>query len=225
MLDQINFDRAHVDFSFDAHRDMVGVIGDPNGEGICVFEDPVYHQLWFDFDASDFTEVGFDHFFPLVGNGQAINLIVDVHIHWKLLSDGGGGVVEVSQVVNGRSDVLGVLWDGDFALFVSKLFIVVIVDSYILKVVGIFSHGFGISQGCLRLLVHPAFKFVSYFVSPIKTLEGFAFYAEGEGVFAIDDGTLGEDGHANDTRVYRAVVNSIFEDFSCLVGVVCHFST
>ncbi len=75
---------------------MVGIIGDPNGEGIGVFENAVYHQLGFDFDASNFTEVGFDHFFPLVGNGQAINFVVDVHIHRKLFSYGGVGVVEVS---------------------------------------------------------------------------------------------------------------------------------
>ncbi len=96
MLDQINFDRAYIDFSFYAHRDMVGIIGDPNGEGIGVFEDSVHHQLGFDFDASNFTEVGFDHFFPLIGNGQAIDLVVDVHIHWKLFSYVGVGVVEVS---------------------------------------------------------------------------------------------------------------------------------
>ena len=96
MLDQINFDRAYIDFSFYAHRDMVGIIGNPNGEGIGVFEDSVHHQLGFDFDASNFTEVGFDHFFPLIGNGQAIDLVVDVHIHWKLFSYVGVGVVEVS---------------------------------------------------------------------------------------------------------------------------------
>ena len=96
MLDQINFDRAYIDFSFDAHRDMVGIIGDPNGEGIGVFEDSVHHQLGLDFDASNFAEVGFDHFFPLIGNGQAINLVVDVNIHWKLFSYVGVGVVEVS---------------------------------------------------------------------------------------------------------------------------------
>ena len=75
---------------------MVGIIGDPNGEGIGVFENAIHHQFRFDFDASNFTEIGFDHFFPLIGNGQAINLVVDVHIHWKLFSDGGVGVVEVS---------------------------------------------------------------------------------------------------------------------------------
>lgn len=120
---------------------------------------------------------------------------------------------------------MGVLGDGEFTLFVSKLFIVVVVYGHILMEVGIFSHGFGISQGCLRLLVHPAFKFVSYFISPIKTLKCFAFHAEGISVFAIDDGALREDRHANETRVDRAVVNSIFEDFSCLVGVICHFSS
>ncbi len=75
---------------------MVGIIGDPNGEGIGVFEDSVHHQFRFDFDASNFAEVGFDHFFPLIGNGQAIDLVVDVHIHWKLFSYVGVGVVEVS---------------------------------------------------------------------------------------------------------------------------------
>ena len=74
-------------------------------------------------------------------------------------------------------------------------------------------------------MVHPAFKFVAHFIGPIKTFEGLPFHAEGIGVFAIDDGTLGEDGHANETRVYGAVVNSIFEDFSGLVGVVGHFSS
>ena len=96
MLDQINFDRAYIDFPYDAHWDVVGIIGDPDGEGIGVFEDSVHHQLGFDFDTSNFTEIGFDHFFPLIGNGQAINLVVDVHIHWKLFSYGGVGVVEVS---------------------------------------------------------------------------------------------------------------------------------
>ena len=120
---------------------------------------------------------------------------------------------------------MGVLGDGEFALFVAEFFIVVVVYGYVLIVIGILSHCFGISQRGLRLLVHPAFKFVAHFIGPIKTFEGLPFHAECVGVFAIDDGTLGEDGHANETRVYWAVVNSIFEDFSGLVGVVGHFSS
>ena len=146
MLDQINFDRAYIDLTFDAHGDVVGIIGNPNGEGIGVFENAVYHQLGLDFDAANFTEVGFDHFFPFIGNGQAVYFVVDVHIHGKLFAYGGVGVIEVSEVVNGRGDVLGVLGDGEFALFVAEFFIVVVVYGHVLIVIGILPHCFGISQ-------------------------------------------------------------------------------
>ncbi len=63
-------------------------------------------------------------------------------------------------------------------------------------------------------MVHPAFKFVAHFIGPIKTFEGLPFHAEGIGIFTIDDGALGKDRHANKACVYRAVMNSIFEDFS-----------
>ena len=120
---------------------------------------------------------------------------------------------------------MGIGGDGQFALFVAQFFIVVVVNRHVLMEVIVFSYGFGISQRCLRLLVHPTFKFVAHFIGPIKTFEGLPFHAEGVGVFAIDDGALGEDRHANKACVYRAVVNSIFEDFSGLVGVVGHFSS
>ena len=149
MLGDIDLDRAYIDLTFDAHGDVVGIIGNPNGEGIGVFENAVYHQLGLDFDAANFTEVGFDHFFPFIGNGQAVYFVVDVHIHGKLFAYGGVGVIEVSEVVNGRGDVLGVLGDGEFALFVAQFAVVVIVNRHILMEVIVFSHGFGVPKGGL----------------------------------------------------------------------------
>ena len=186
MLGDIDLDRAYIDLTFDAHGDVVGIIGNPNGEGIGVFENAVYHQLGLDFDAANFAEVGFDHFFSLVGNGQAVYFVVDIHIHGKLFAYGGVGVIEVSEVVNGRGDVLGVLGDGEFALFVAQFAVVVIVNRHILVEVIVFSHGFRVAQGCLGFLIHPAFKFVAHFIGPIKTFHGFTFNAEIVSGFAID---------------------------------------
>lgn len=69
MLGDIDLDRAYIDLAFDAHGDVVGIIGYPNGEGIGMLEDAVYNQFGFDFDAANFAEVGFDHFFALVSDG------------------------------------------------------------------------------------------------------------------------------------------------------------
>jgi len=112
VLDDIDFDGSNIDLTFDAHRDVVGVIGDPNGEGIGVFEDAVDHQFGFDFDAADFAKVGFDDLFSFIGNGQIVHFVVDVHIHRILLARNGIGIVEVTEVVDGRRNILGVLWDG-----------------------------------------------------------------------------------------------------------------
>ena len=65
MLGDIDLDRAYIDLTFDAHGDVVGIIGNPNGEGIGVFEDSVHHQFRFDFDASNFELAFTDSIDPM----------------------------------------------------------------------------------------------------------------------------------------------------------------
>lgn len=149
MLGDIDFDGTYIDLAFDAHGDVVGIIGNPNGEGVGMFEDAVYDQFGFDFNASNFAEVGFDDFLAFVGDGQVVDFVIDVHIHGKLFAGSGGGVVEVSEIVNGRGDILGILGDGKFALFVAKLAVVVIVNRHVLVKVIVFPHGFGVAKGGL----------------------------------------------------------------------------
>ena len=120
---------------------------------------------------------------------------------------------------------MGIGWDNELSLFVAEFFIVVVVNGHILMIIGIFSHGFGIAQGGLRFLIHPTFKFVAHFIGPIEAFEGFAFNAKVVGVFPIDNGSLRVHRHAHDAGIYRAIVDTVFEYFAGLIGVVCHFSS
>jgi len=149
MLGDIDLDRTNIDLAFDAHGDVVGIIGNPYGEGVGVFEDAVYDQFGFDFDASNFAEIGFNYLFAFICDRETVHLVVDVNIHGILFARSGVGIIEVSEVVDGRGDILGVLWDGEFALFVAQFAVVVIVNRHVLMEVIVFSHGFGVPKGCL----------------------------------------------------------------------------
>lgn len=225
MLGDIHLDGSHIDFALDAHRDVIGIVGNPDGEGIGVFEDAVYHQFGFDFDATNFTKVGFDYFFAFECNGQAIDFIIDVNIHRELFSNGGVCVVEVSEVVNGRGDILGVLGDGEFALLVAQLAVVVIVNCNILVEIIIFPHSFGVSQWRLRFLINPAFKLIAHFICPIKAFYGFALNAKIVGCFAVDIRRGGANIHAHHTGIDCTIVDAIFKGFAGLIGQVCNFSS
>jgi len=224
VLDDIDFDGAYINLTFDAYGDVVGIIGNPNSEGIGVFEDAVDHQLGFDFDAANFAKVGFDDFLTFIGDGQIVDLVVDVHIHRKLFARCGVGIIEIPQVVDGGSHVLGVLRDGEFALFVAQFAVVVVVDGHILVEIIVFSHGFGIAQGRLRFLVDPALKFVAHFVGPVEAFHGFPFYAQVVGGFAIDDGGVGVNDHRHYAGIDGAIVDAVFEGFAGLIGEVGNFA-
>lgn len=135
-----------MDFGFNAHRNVVIIVAYPNGHSVGVFEDAIHHQFGFDFDASNFAKVCFDGLFALVCDVEVIDFVIEVDIYGELFSDGGGGIIQVTEVINGRGDVLGICGDGQFALFVSDFLIVVVVNGNILVEVGIFSYGFGISK-------------------------------------------------------------------------------
>ncbi|MEY4710547.1 MAG: hypothetical protein RIS28_1679 [Bacteroidota bacterium] len=45
MLGDIDLDGTNIDLAFYANGDVVGVIGNPDGEGVGVFEDAVYDQF------------------------------------------------------------------------------------------------------------------------------------------------------------------------------------
>lgn len=225
MLDDIHLQRSHLDFSFDADGNVIGIVAHPNGHSIGIFENAVDHQFGFDFDASNFAEVGFDGFFAFVGHVEIVNFVIQIHVHRKLFSYSCGGIIQISEVIDGGSDVLGIGWNDELSLFVAEFFIVVVVNGHILMIIGIFSYGFGISQGGLRFLIHPTFKFVAHLIGPIEAFEGFAFNAKVVGVFPIDNGTLRVHRHAHDAGIYRAIVDTVFEYFAGLIGVVCHFSS
>ena len=149
MLGDIDLDRTYIDLAFDAHWDVVGIIGNPDGEGIGVFEYAIYDQFGFDFDASNFAEIGIYYLFAFICDREAVHLVVDVNIHRILFARSGVGIIEVSKVINGRGDILSILGDGKFALFVAQLSVVVIVNRHVLMEVIVFPHGFGVPQGGL----------------------------------------------------------------------------
>ena len=224
MLGDIDLDRTYIDLAFDAHGDVVGIIGNPHGECVGVFEDAVYDQFGFDFDASNFAEIGFDHLFAFICDREAVHLVVDVNINGVLFARSGIGIIEVSEVVNGRGDILGILRDGEFALFVAQFAVVVIVNRHVLMEVIVFSHGFGVAKGGLRFLIHPTFEFIAHFIGPVEAFYGFTFHAEVVSSFAVDDGWGITYGHRYHAGIDCAVMDAVFEGFTGLVGEVVDFS-
>lgn len=120
---------------------------------------------------------------------------------------------------------MGVLGDGEFALFVAQFAVVVIINRHILVKIIVFPYGFCIPQWRLRFLVDPAFKFVADFIGPIKALDCFAFNTQVVGGFSVDNGWVGVDKHGNNAGIDGTIVNAVLEGFSRLIGKVVDFST
>lgn len=75
---------------------MIRIIAHPNGHSIGVFENAINYQFGFDFNASNFSEVGFDGLFSFVSDVQVVYFIIEVYVHGELFSYGCSSIIQIA---------------------------------------------------------------------------------------------------------------------------------
>jgi len=211
------------DRALDADRDVVGIVGDPNGHLFTAFEHGAFYEQRFELDGAELAVAGADGFLTEVADIEMIDLSVEEHIEWDLVIHLVLAEVDVSGIEDGAEHILDAIGDGIHSgvgdggvggLYKGDVFV-----GLVTAFVDVAEEFVGLKRGGVDI----GLVFIPHLEELIIERVGLSFADEMIDVLSLELFERGGEGGfaaAGEVNARHSIVDPVFENFAGLERVV-----
>src|SRR5450432_1330409 len=106
IIDHIDLYAADTDRALDPHRDMIGIIADPDRHLLPSLEHGALDQQWLELDGAEFTISRSDRFFSKIADIEMIDLPIQEHVDIYLVIRLEMAEIDISRIEDSAQHIL-----------------------------------------------------------------------------------------------------------------------